>query len=54
MTESVGCGLLLHKQLLQFPADYRWTDAGIVRIGATKMICLEIEHACPLVGHFLV
>lgn len=30
--------LLLRKLLLRIPADYRWTDAGIVRIGAAKDI----------------
>lgn len=30
--------LLLRKLLLHIPADYRWTDAGIVRIGAARDI----------------
>ena len=30
--------LLRRKLLLHIPADYRWTDAGIVRIGAARDI----------------
>ena len=30
--------LLLSKLLLHIPADYSWTDAGIVRIGAVRGI----------------